>query len=320
MSGGEVPGGTTARSPAGRGGEVADAPRTYYGTAVLKEPVWSSEIAVYFFTGGLAGASAPLAFAAELAGNARLARSAWLAAFAGIAVSPVLLIVDLGRPERFLNMLRVFKITSPMSVGTWVLSAAGAAITPAAARSVTGHPRRLGAAGGAVAAALGPALATYTAVLLSDTAVPAWHEARRHLPFTFAAGAAGSAGAAAVLLTPAADAAPARRLAIIGAAGELICTQLLTRRLGMVGRPYREGKSGKFLKLAEALTGAGALVIAGKGRSRPAAAAGAALVLAGAMATRWSVFRAGFASSADPGYVVGPQRERLTAASDALEG
>jgi hypothetical protein len=325
VTAGERPGGTAARSPAGRDGhrraargttqEVVDGskPRTYYGSAVLKEPVWSPEVAIYFFTGGLAGASAPLALAAELAGNRRLARSAWLAALAGVAVSPALLIKDLGRPARFLNMLRVFKLTSPMSVGTWILTVDGGAITLAAARSLLGRPRRLGVAGAATAAALGPALCTYTAVLICDTAVPAWHEAHEHLPYTFAAGAAGSAGAAAVLLTPPDVAGPARRLALLGAAGELVSARLLTRRLGDVGRPYRQGEGGRFLKLAEGLTAAGALLIAAKGRERPAAAAGAALSLAGAMAARWGIFRAGFASSADPGYVVAPQRERLDA-------
>ena len=314
MTAGEAPGGTAARSPAGRaGGSAPSRPRTYYGTAVLKEPVWSPEIALYFFTGGLAGASAPLALASELAGNRRLARSAWLVALAGVAVSPALLIKDLGRPSRFLNMLRVFKVTSPMSVGTWILSADGGAITLATARQLFGRPRRLGLAGAAGAAALGPALSTYTAVLIADTAVPAWHEAHRHLPFVFAASAAGSAGSAAVLLTPPAEAGPARRLALLGSVAELVASQLLTHRLGEVGRPYREGEGGRFLKLGEALTAAGAALIAARGHERPGATAGAVLSLAGAMAARWGIFRAGFASSSDPAYVVGPQRERLEA-------
>ena len=321
---GEQPGGTAARSPAGRnGGDVRRAPgatqervepgrpRTYYGEPVLKQPVWSPEVAIYFFTGGLAGASAPLAFAAELAGNPRLARSAWIAAMAGLGVSPVLLIKDLGRPERFLNMLRVFKITSPMSVGTWILSATGGAVTLAAARSVLGRFETLGAAGGAVAAALGPALTTYTAVLIADTAVPAWHEAYPELPFVFAGSAAGSAGAAAVLLTPPELAGPARRLALIGVAAELVATRAMKRRLGDVGRPYHEGDGGRFLKLAEKLVLGGAGLIATRGSRRPAAMAGAALTLGGAMATRWGIFRAGFASAADPDATVGPQRARL---------
>ncbi|MGH2868647.1 MAG: NrfD/PsrC family molybdoenzyme membrane anchor subunit, partial [Solirubrobacteraceae bacterium] len=95
---------------------------SYYGRPIVKEPVWTWEIPAYFFTGGLAGASATLGLVADVTGNKPLARSAWTAALAGVSVSPVFLISDLGRPERFLNMLRVFKITSPMSVGSWILS------------------------------------------------------------------------------------------------------------------------------------------------------------------------------------------------------
>ena len=90
---------------------------------------------------------------------------------------------------------------------------------------------------------LGPALSTYTAALLADTAVPVWHEARRELPFVFAAGAAMSAGSAVAL---AGGGAPARRLALVGAAGELAATTAMERRLGELGEPYREGTAGRF--------------------------------------------------------------------------
>src|SRR5919202_4139025 len=110
-------------------GEVRMAPeedvRSYYGRPVIKEPVWEWEIPWYFFAGGLAGASAGLSLVARLAGNERLARRALLAALGGATVSPVLLISDLGKPDRFYNMLRVFKPTSPMSMGTWILTSFG---------------------------------------------------------------------------------------------------------------------------------------------------------------------------------------------------
>src|SRR5205085_10006429 len=92
---------------------------SYYGRPIIKEPVWESDIPLYFFTGGLAGASDLLALGAQLSGNHRLRVSAVAAAAAGAAVSPYLLIKDPGRPPRFLNMLRVFKITSTTGVGTW---------------------------------------------------------------------------------------------------------------------------------------------------------------------------------------------------------
>src|SRR5690242_2929414 len=193
----------------------------YPGRPVLKRPVWTWEVPVYFFVGGLAGASALLGAAADLAGEGRLARSARLAAAAGAAVSPLLLISDLGRPERFANMLRVFRPTSPMSVGSWALALFGAAASGAAASEVTGRAPRLGRAAGVAAGLLGPALATYTGVLLGQTSVPAWGRARRRLPALFAASAAASAGGLACAVTPPAEARPARLLAAGGALAEL---------------------------------------------------------------------------------------------------
>ena len=128
--------------------------------SVLKQPVWKPEVGLYFFFGGLAGASALLAFGARLAGNGRLARSALLAAFAGAAVSPPLLIADLGRPARFLNMFRVLKPTSPMSIGSWVLAAFGGVTSVAAASELTGLSRPLGRLAEAGAALLGLPLST----------------------------------------------------------------------------------------------------------------------------------------------------------------
>jgi hypothetical protein len=290
-------------------------PRSYYGRPVLKEPVWTWEIPVYFFAGGLAGASAGLAFGASVTGNTRLARSAWTAAFAGIAVSPPLLISDLGKPSRFFNMLRVFKVTSPMSVGSWLLTAAGGAITLAAAHEVLGvGPRRLGRGAGAAAALLGLPVCTYTGALVANTSVPVWHEARHGLPLMFGGSALASAGAMAAVATPVAHARPARRLALAGALLETAASLLMKRRLGALADPYRAGRHGWLSRIALALTTAGgATVWFGGRRSRRLAAAGGLAVLAGSMAERWSVFRAGFASAADPKYTVGPQRERVDA-------
>ncbi|MGI8622934.1 MAG: NrfD/PsrC family molybdoenzyme membrane anchor subunit, partial [Solirubrobacteraceae bacterium] len=149
----------------GRDGAMVPAatPDSYYGRPVLTAPVWTWEIAAYFFTGGLAGASATLAAGAGLTGNATLARRAWPVALAGAAVSPVLLISDLGRPERFLRMLRVFKPTSPMSVGTWVLSAFATATGLATDWQLLGvPPAAVGVPAAAVAALTGPVVSTYT--------------------------------------------------------------------------------------------------------------------------------------------------------------
>jgi len=266
-------------------------------------------VPAYFWAGGTAGAAATLALAARLTGNPRLARSALVTAAAGVAVTPPLLVADLGRPARFLNMLRVAKVTSPMSVGTWVVAAFCPAVTVAAVAELSGRLPRLGPAGGAVAGALGPVMATYTAVLVADTAIPAWHGARRELPFLFAGSAAASAAAAGVLLTPAAAAGPARRLLAFGAVVELAADAAMHHRLGPLAGPYRTGTAAGPGRTATALTAAGS-VLAVVSRPRPAAArAGAVMVMAGAALTRWSVFRAGFDSAADPLYTVTSQRQ-----------
>ncbi len=286
----------------------------YYGRPIVKPPVWEQEIAWYLFTGGLAGASSTLALGARMTGNDRLARSSTLLATAGLVVSPALLVKDLGRPERFANMLRVVKPSSPMNVGSWLLTAMGGASTVAAACELTGRARRLRTAAELAAGLLGPMLATYTAVLVSDTAVPIWHEARRELPLLFASGAAASAGAAAVIATPSAATGPARRLMLAGAAGELANSFLMERRLGGLARPYHEGRAREHRRVAKAATVAGA-VLGMAGRRRPLVGRlGAALVLGGAAAERFAVFRAGFQSAADPRYAVESQRARRPSA------
>ncbi len=287
-------------------------PRSYYGQPVIAKPVWSKEIPLYFWVGGVAGASAPLALLASWRGNDELARRAQGAALAGAVISPVLLIKDLGKPQRFLNMLRVFKVTSPMSVGSWILSGFGAAVTLGAMREFTGLLPRLGRAGQYAGAVLGPGLATYTATLISNTAVPAWHDARDEMPFVFAASSLATAGGLATALTPSRSAAAARRLTVAGAAAELVLTEVVKRRLSeRVGNAYHGGRPGQFLRAAEGLTGVGAVVVATSRGRRPAAIAGGLAVLAGGLLERWGIFRAGVASALDPTATVGPQRDRL---------
>jgi hypothetical protein len=282
---------------------------------VIKPPVWKPEIPFYFYAGGLAGGSAGLALLAELRGETALARRAWLIALGGSAVSPALLISDLGRPRRFLHMLRMFKVTSPMSVGSWVLAAFGAATAPATLHSLSGG--RLGAAGRAsqvAAALLGLPLSSYTGALIANTAVPAWHHARFELPLLFAAGAAASTGAAAVALSPVREGQAARRLAVGGAAAEIAIDRIMRGRLRAAGLAggYREGSAKRLDHAATVLTAGGAALIAARGtQSRSAAIAGGLALSAGAVAERWAVFRAGFGSATRPEETIEPQRGRI---------
>ncbi len=283
--------------------------RTYHGQPVLKEPIWTLEIPTYFFTGGLSGSSAALAELASIRGNRLLARRAWATAAAASAVSPSLLISDLGRPARFLNMLRMFKVTSPMSVGSWILATSGTVNSLAALNAFTGAMPRTARVARALAGLLGLPMSTYTAALVANTAIPAWHEARSELPFLFASSAALSAGAAAVITTPPEHAAPARRLALAGVACEIGAHITMERLLGEHSRAYRKGVAGKLLWARRAWMTAGAELLRRHGRDSRLAAAGAgAALLAGSLLTRWQVFEAGVQSAADPAAVVGPQR------------
>lgn len=286
--------------------------RSYHGQPVIKQPTWTWEVPVYFFTGGVAGASAGLAYLSGLAGNDVLARRAWITAAGAIAVSPPLLISDLGRPTRFLNMLRMFKVTSPMSVGSWILSVSGTVTAVAAANELTGLFPRASRIARPAAALAGLPLSTYTAALIANTAVPVWHEGRRWLPFVFGSGAALSAGAAAVAVTPVEYARPARLLALGAAAIEVASKEAMQRRIGEAGEPYERGAARRFGSLSRACIVAGAALLVGRGASsRAAAAVAGGLLCAGALSARMSILRAGYQSAADPKYVIGPQRARI---------
>ncbi|MCM3266048.1 polysulfide reductase NrfD [Streptomyces thermoviolaceus] len=300
---------------------------SYYGRPVLKAPPWKAlDIAGYLFLGGLAGASSLLAAGGQVTGRPGLARVAKLGAAGAITVSLGALVHDLGRPARFVNMLRVVKPTSPMNLGSWLLAGYAPLTVAAAAADVTGRLRGPGAGATAASAVLGPAVATYTAVLLSDTAVPSWHEGYRELPFVFAGSGAAAAAGLALVCAPPAQTGPARRMAVLGAVAELGAFRLMKRRMGLVAEPFEQGRPHRLLRGAELLTTAGAALAAcaeavgragvGRhlGRRVPAAVAGAAL-LTGSAALRFGVFHAGVAAAQDPAYTVVPQRERLRARS-----
>jgi formate-dependent nitrite reductase membrane component NrfD len=288
---------------------------SYYGRPVVKEPTWAAlDIAGYFFLGGLAGASSGLAAGAELTGRPGLAGPLKLGAAGAISLSLVALVHDLGRPARFLNMLRVFKPTSPMSVGVWIISAYAPAAGAAALGELFPRARTLGRAGTAGAALLGPAVASYTAVLIANTATPAWHEGHREMPFVFVGSAASAAAGLGLLGAPLGENAPAIRLALIGAATEMAAVKLLERRIGMVAENYHQGKAGKLMRAAEALTVAGVAGALLRGRhSRATAALSGAALLAASACARFGIFEAGRQSARDPKYTVTPQRERLRA-------
>jgi formate-dependent nitrite reductase membrane component NrfD len=305
--------------------------RSYYGRPVLKPPVWEWKVPAYFFTGGLSAGSAVLAAGADLTGRPALRRAGRLGSLTTLLVSAYLLIADLGRPERFHHMLRVAKPTSPMSVGTWILSmyspgvgiAALSELMPSSARrTLPGRLLDRTARPAAVAsAALAPAVASYTAVLLSQTAAPAWHEAHPYLPFVFTGSAAASAGGLAMVLTPVDEAGPARMFAWYGGISELVASKLVEQRLGLASEAYTTGRAHQLRRWSQWLTTAGLLGATLSGhRNRAGAVASGLALLAGSALQRFGVFEAGVASTKDPKYVVVPQRQRLDKAQPASHG
>lgn len=281
---------------------------TYYDRPVLKEPVWIWAVPTYFYAGGVAGAAAVLGAAAQAADDGDLRdlviRCRWLAA-AGGAVGTGLLIYDLGRPERFLNMLRVFRPTSPMNMGSWILAGAGPLTAGSALLGrARGSLRRIGDLAGYLAGALGMPLTGYTAVLLSNTAVPLWQEARRSLPVAFTA--SGMTAAASLLDLVELDDRSERivnRFGVIGKVAEIAAMRAVeeeVERVEAVGRPLHDGVGGALWRASKLLTGASLVVSLLPGNRRVVRAAAGVLGTAAAVALRFALFHAGKASARDP--------------------
>ena len=296
---------------------------SYYGRPIVKPAPWEYDIPAYLFSGGLAAGSSLLAAGADLNDLPALRRTGRLAALGALGFSMAALVHDLGRPERFLNMLRTVKLTSPMSVGTWILSIYGPFAGAAAVSEVLGMlpeqkvrgPFRLlrlaGRPAGLMAGLTAPPVAAYTAVLLADTATPSWHSAYRELPFVFVSSALAASGGLGMLSAPVDQAGPARRVAVGGAVVELLAEKQMERSMGITAEPLHKGKAGKFMKAAKALTVAGAAGSLLAGRSRTMAVMSGAALMAGSVCTRFGIFEAGQESARDPKYTVVPQRERV---------
>ena len=321
-------GGSPGRSRgSSRGGDRVMVPEadftSYYGRPIVKAAPWERDIAYYLFTGGVAAGSSLLAGGADLTGRPGLRRAGRIGSLVSLLLSVVALVHDLGKPSRFLNMLRVVKLTSPMSVGTWILSIHGPFAGLAAAAEVVGMlPTawqrgpvrlllRLGGPAGLVGAVTAPPVAAYTAVLLADTATPAWHSAHEELPFVFCGSAAAASGGWAMIAAPVAEAGPARTFAVGGAAVELLMAHRMEASMGLSAETLHTGKAGRLMRASKVLTAAGAAGAILGGRSRVLSVVSGTALMAGSLCTRLGVYEAGMASARDPKYTVVPQRERV---------
>jgi hypothetical protein len=279
---------------------------SYHGNPVLKPPTWTWQVPLYFFVGGVAGISAVIAVVAHLIGNAALLRTELWVGLAGALVSAPLLIADLGKPDRFLYMLRVFKPRSAMSLGAWTLSGFSSAVGLA----VVCHELILAGYGNEfllgiewlaeVSAALtGLILASYTSVLLGVTAIPVWSENRKLVPAVFLTGAMGSAAAVLELLgflIP-----PAQFIGIVASTVEIGIAIVIEVRHRFVDRPLREGAVGWLTRAGAILAGPTALLLRVFSEHSLATRYVAALCfLAGALIARYAWIAAGRVSSRDP--------------------
>lgn len=281
---------------------------TYYDRPVLKEPVWIWAVPAYFYAGGAAGAAAVLGATAQAFGGHQLhglvTRCRWIAAVGG-AVGTGLLVYDLGRPDRFLNMLRVFRPSSPLNLGSWVLAAAGPLTAGSAVLAgSTGAVGAIGDVAGYAAGAVGLPLSGYTSVLLSNTAVPVWSQMRRTLPALFVS--SGMTAAASLLelmkLSPREERI-VHRFSVTAKVAELAATAGVEQEAGRVERvskPLREGRSGLWLRAAKTATAVSLALslVPGKGNHRRKAAA--ILATVGALCYKFGIFYAGQPSALDP--------------------
>jgi hypothetical protein len=296
--------------PSGAPFPVASPQTGYYGIPLLKEPAWTWQIPPYFFVGGAAGSAAVIGFAAHWFGHdQKLARDCCSLAAVGTIVSAGLLVSDLGRPGRFLGMLRIFKPQSPMSVGAWTLAVFGAASTAAAFAKILNRNFKslplavIGDLSEAVAALAGLPFSNYTGVLIGASVIPLWNENAATLPLHF--GMSGLNSAVSILELMGNENRALNTLGMGGSAVEVLegLNVELSKKPAM--EPLRCGRSGWLTRVGGILSGPVPLALrvaaafTGKRRSRQLRKIAAASSVAGSMLTRIAWVYAGHVSARD---------------------
>jgi formate-dependent nitrite reductase membrane component NrfD len=291
------------------GGNPAAPPtgQSYYNLPVLKPPVWTWEVPLYFFLGGIAGVSACIGFVALVFhADPALIRLCFWIGLIGASICPMLLIADLGRPARFLNMLRVFKLRSTMSMGAWILVAFSGCIFLAVLGIelvVRGYANFFSSSllwiGGSSGVVTGLLLASYTGVLIGATAIPVWSENRTLLPAHFLT--SGLGGAAAILELAGFLIPVTHSLGFAASGIETLIDIFLEVRKRPVDAPLHHGWSGRALRIAGLLEGPAALLLrVFWGSTHTGRYAAAIFFLAGSLLSRYAWLWAGRASAHDP--------------------
>jgi len=296
--------------PAGAPFPVASPQTGYYGIPLLKQPAWTWQIPPYFFAGGAAGSAAVLGMVSRwIGGDRELTRDCRYIAAVGTAVSSVLLISDLGRPARFLGMMRVFKPQSPMSMGAWTLAvfgtaSAGAAFAELLNRRFDSMPIRvLGDLSEALSSLSGLPFATYTGVLIGASVIPVWNENVGTLPIHF--GMSGLNSAVSILELLGHDNPALNTLGMGAAAIETIEGISIEASRKPAMEPLKRGRSGLITRMGGILSGPIPLALriasafAGPRRSRQLRRIAAASSVAGSLLTRIAWVHAGHVSASN---------------------
>ncbi|HKW97554.1 MAG TPA: NrfD/PsrC family molybdoenzyme membrane anchor subunit [Bryobacteraceae bacterium] len=289
----------------------ARADTTYYGQPMLKAPVWSIDVPIYYFLGGAAGAAMTLGAAIQLVSSQRrkeLRRLSAICHWTGIIGSTAgaaFLIHDLGKPSRFLYMLRIFRPTSPMNVGTWILSAAApSGILTGLLVNRRGLLGKLGEFTGFISGIFGAALAGYTGVLVANTAIPIWHESRQWMPVLFAAsGAASAASVVDLFYDNERGRQITRTFGKTARLAEVVASTRVERAASLVptvGEPFRRRGPAFLWKTAKVLNVASLALSLAPGRSRRKTTTAALLGAAGAFCLRLAIHYLGNASARNP--------------------
>ncbi|HJV35426.1 NrfD/PsrC family molybdoenzyme membrane anchor subunit [Geomonas sp.] len=283
-------------------------PIDYYRLPLLKEPVWIWSVPAYFYVGGVAGGTALLA--ALLHGKRKVKKLAFrcrVLAFLGSTIGPGLLTWDLGRMLRFLYMLRVFRPTSPMSIGSWSLAGTGllSTISLLLGDKPVARPAALGTAAG------GLMLAGYTGVLLGNTANPLWQARRNTLPFLFTASAmASTAGVLEMLPLNKREDEVVRTFGLAGKIGEIACMAAMERQTSAepeAGRGLKEGKGGLLWKSAEVMVTAGIVLSLIPVKLTWKRRLSGALTTVGAICLRYALLESGKHAAREPRVLIESQ-------------